>query len=71
MLGEISGFLLLSEAVNIDSAVFCCYRSEGGVGRSGSPMGGEYFSHGGQGTPLWSPRGGAEMAVWLSTEMPA
>lgn len=35
------------------------------------PWGGEYFSHGGQGTPLWSPRGGAEMAVWLSTEMPA
>lgn len=38
-LGEISGFLLLSEAVNIDSAVFCCYRSEGGVGCSGSPVG--------------------------------
>lgn len=32
MLGETCGFLLFWEAVNIDSAVFCCYRSEGGVG---------------------------------------
>lgn len=69
MLGETCGFLLLSEAVNIDSAVFCCSRSEGGVGCSGSLMGEEYFSQGGQGTPLWSSRGGAERAVWPSTEM--
>lgn len=40
MLGETCWFQLLSEAVNVDSAVFWCYRSEGGVGCSGSPMGG-------------------------------
>lgn len=40
MLGETCGFLLLSEAVNIDLAVFHCYRSEEVLGVPVHPWGG-------------------------------